>query len=214
MAKTILILDFGGVITKTIFEQHRVTERILGLPPGTLTWLGPLDLETDELWRRMLRGELTENEYWITRAREVGRLVGETWNDIRILLRRTCSNPSTMLRPEAITAIHKLTARGVRLAVLSNELDRFYGRDFRSSIDLLSKMDVILDGTYTNIFKPDPRAYELCLQVLGADMAEAVFVDDHAHNVEGARRIGLDAIRFDVRNPVRSYAEIEAIFLK
>lgn len=213
MAKTILILDFGGVITKTVFEQHRVTERILGLPPGVLTWLGPLDPQTDELWRRMLRGELTENEYWSARAREVGQLVGETWNDIRILLRRACSNPTTMVRPEAITAIHKLTVRGVRLAVLSNELDRFYGRDFRSSIDLLSKMDAILDGTYTNVFKPDPRAYELCLQVLGADAAEAVFVDDQARNVEGARHIGLDAVHFDVRDPVRSYAEIEAIFL-
>ena len=32
-----LILDFGGVVTRTLFETHDITERALGLPAGTLT---------------------------------------------------------------------------------------------------------------------------------------------------------------------------------
>lgn len=32
-----LILDFGGVVTRTLFETHDVTERALGLAAGTLT---------------------------------------------------------------------------------------------------------------------------------------------------------------------------------
>ncbi|MGO8586959.1 hypothetical protein ACC846_39105, partial [Rhizobium ruizarguesonis] len=36
-----LILDFGGVVTRTLFETHYVTERALGLAAGTLTWRGP-----------------------------------------------------------------------------------------------------------------------------------------------------------------------------
>ena len=35
-----LILDFGGVVTRTLFETHDITERALGLPAGTLTWRG------------------------------------------------------------------------------------------------------------------------------------------------------------------------------
>ncbi len=31
-----LILDFGGVITRTLFESHAVTAAALGLPPGSL----------------------------------------------------------------------------------------------------------------------------------------------------------------------------------
>ena len=33
-----LVFDFGGVISKTLFETHASTERRLSLPPGSLTW--------------------------------------------------------------------------------------------------------------------------------------------------------------------------------
>ena len=49
-----LLLDFGGVISVTLFERHRLSERLLGLPEGTLTWRGPFDPESDALWRDML----------------------------------------------------------------------------------------------------------------------------------------------------------------
>ena len=52
-----LVLDFGGVISRTLFETHRETEVALGLPPDTLTWRGPFEPETDPLWQSMLRGE-------------------------------------------------------------------------------------------------------------------------------------------------------------
>ena len=33
-----LLLDFGSVISKSLFERHRITEEALGLKKGTLTW--------------------------------------------------------------------------------------------------------------------------------------------------------------------------------
>ena len=48
-----LVLDFGGVISRTLFETHDTTERALGLPAGTLTWRGPFDPASDALWREM-----------------------------------------------------------------------------------------------------------------------------------------------------------------
>ena len=36
-----LILDFGGVISRTLFETHDLSEKALGLPTGSLTWQGP-----------------------------------------------------------------------------------------------------------------------------------------------------------------------------
>ena len=48
-----LVLDFGGVISRTLFETHALTEAALGLGPGTLTWRGPFDPANDELWRDM-----------------------------------------------------------------------------------------------------------------------------------------------------------------
>jgi putative hydrolase of the HAD superfamily len=33
-----LVLDFGGVISRTLFDTHAQTEQALVLPAGTLTW--------------------------------------------------------------------------------------------------------------------------------------------------------------------------------
>ena len=42
-----LLVDFGGVISRTLFETHDETERVLGLKRGTLAWRGPLGLVSD-----------------------------------------------------------------------------------------------------------------------------------------------------------------------
>ena len=41
MTANALVLDFGGVISRMLFETHDLTEQALGLAPGTLTWRGP-----------------------------------------------------------------------------------------------------------------------------------------------------------------------------
>ena len=80
-----LILDFGGVVTRTLFETHRHTERALGLQPDTLTWLGPFDPSTDPLWVEMQNRAITERDYWMTRTREVGALLGEALKIAKIV---------------------------------------------------------------------------------------------------------------------------------
>jgi len=212
MAKSCVILDFGGVISKTPFEQHRLTERVLHLPPGTLQWLGPLSPESDELWRRMLADEISEREYWFLRAQEVGRLVGEEWPDVVSFLRRIRgTDPNLAIRPEAQAFLREAHRRGKRLAVLSNELDLFYGREFRERIEILKLMETIVDATYTHTLKPRPEAYLNCLETLGLSAADVVFVDDQPRNVEGARRVGIQTVQFDVRDPQGSYAAVERL---
>lgn len=203
-----LILDFGGVITRTLFETHDVTERTLGLEPGTLAWKGPFDPSTDPLWSSMQLGEISERDYWLQRAREVGRLVGESWNDMQTFVRRARgAEPDSVIRPEASAAIRRAKAAGARLAILSNELDLFYGEAFRRSLPLLDLFDVVVDATYTGILKPDPRAYGDCLDRLGLPAQACVFVDDQAKNVAGARAVGLPSVHFDVTRPRNSYDE-------
>ena len=71
-----LILDFGGVITRTLFETHALTERALGLTPGSLTWRGPFDPDSDPLWQSMQDDEITERQYWQQRTSDVAALAG------------------------------------------------------------------------------------------------------------------------------------------
>lgn len=201
-----LILDFGGVITRTLFETHRDTEQVLGLAAGTLSWRGPFDPQSDPLWRRMLSGEITERDYWRARAREVGRLMGEDWTEMSQLVRAVRgAEPDRAIRPEAREAVARCRRAGYRLAILSNELDLFYGADFRGCLPLLAEFDVISDASYSDILKPDPRAYRQCLEALGLPARRCVFVDDQRRNVDGARAVGLEAVHFDVGKPRESF---------
>ena len=203
-----LILDFGGVISRTLFETHDLSEKALGLPTGSLTWQGPFAPEADPLWRAMQADEISERDYWKSRTAEVGKLAGQNWREMSDFVRAARgAEPDAVIRPEFRTTIAACKAAGVRLAILSNELDLFYGADFREKLPFLKDFEVIVDATYTGILKPDARAYEQVLQELGLPAADCVFVDDQLRNIKGAEALGLPAVHFDVMAPSQSYAE-------
>lgn len=203
-----LVLDFGGVVTRTLFETHALTEQALGLAPGTLQWRGPFDPDSDPLWRAMQADEISERDYWRTRTSEVGGLVGEDWQAMETFVQRARgAEPEKVVRPEADNAIRTVHAAGFRLAILSNELDLFYGADFRRRLPLLGLFDVIVDATYTGILKPDPRAYAFVTEALGLPAGACVFVDDQQRNVDGGIAAGMRTVHFDVARPGQSYAE-------
>jgi putative hydrolase of the HAD superfamily len=203
-----LVLDFGGVVTRTLFETHALTEQALGLKPGTLGWRGPFDPASDPLWRAMQADEISERDYWKTRTSEVGRLVGEDWHDMSTFVQRARgADPQAVIRPEAEQAIRTAHAAGVRLAILSNELDLFYGASFRERLPMLSLFETIVDATYTKILKPDARAYAMVGDALQLPLAACVFVDDQKRNIDGADAAGMLTVHFDVARPAPSYAE-------
>lgn len=206
-----LVLDFGGVISRTLFETHELTEQALGLKPGTLTWRGPFDPTGDPLWRDMQAQRISERDYWLQRSREVGELLGETWNDMQTLVRRARgAEPDQIIRPQTLALIESAKAAGCRLAILSNELDLFYGAELRQRLACLRHFDVIVDATYTLCLKPDPQSYTECIRQLQLPAAQCLFVDDQARNIEGAQRCGLQTVWFDVQAPDLSCAEAAA----
>lgn len=201
-----LVLDFGGVISRTVFETQAENERALGLPPGTLNWRGPFDPSGDPLWRAMQTGEISERDYYYTRAQETGRLVGEDWTSLPQFLQRIRGgDPQSAIRSEAIATISAVRKAGAKLAILSNELDLFYGRDFRARLPFLADIDLIVDATYTGILKPDPRAYAFVTDGLALAANGCVFVDDQIKNIRGAETAGFRTVHFDVTRPAESF---------
>ena len=200
-----LLLDFGGVISVTMFERHRLTEKLLGLPAGTMKWRGPFDPATDDLWRDMIADRISERDYWARRAAETGRLVSEDWDMLAMIRRTIGEDPNLHVRPEALDLVQRAKAADRRVGILSNELELFYGGDNMALLAILRLMDSLVDATHTKILKPDPRAYALGCEALGLAPQDVVFVDDQPRNVEGARKAGLIAVHFDVRRPSHSF---------
>ena len=206
-----LLLDFGAVISVSLFERHRDTERVLGLPEGSLTWLGPLAPQTDDAWQAMQRDEITERDYWRLRARELGQSVGEPdWDVLTMLTRLRHTDPNAVVRPAVKRLVRRAREAGIEVGILSNELELFYGADFLSRMDVLQEFEVIVDATHTQVLKPDPRAYRLALEAMRLPAHEVLFVDDQFRNIAGALRCGLQVQYFDLRDVPGQLAAIEA----
>ncbi len=203
-----LILDFGGVISRTLFETHAITEQALALPAGSLTWRGPFDPAGDPLWVAMQNNELTERDYWAQRTREVGALVGQDWTEMsEFVMAARGADPQAVIRPEALAALDAAEAMGARMAILSNELDLFYGAQFRQKLPFMRRFDVVVDATYTHILKPDARAYHSCAKALGLAPKDCVFVDDQLRNIQGAEAVGMLTVLFDVQQPQQCFQQ-------
>ena len=205
----VLLLDFGGVCLLNPVELHHVTESRLGLAPGTLEWMGPLDPATDPQWQAMIVGNgLTEREYWINRAAEIGRSVGIELS-LTAYMRLMFDPPrAEIIRPEASAVVARARAAGLGVSVLSNDLRTFHGREWERGIEFLQDVDHIIDCSDTNILKPDPRAYERAVEIVSALPERILFVDDQPQNVEGAINVGLDATWFDIAKAKQAWHNV------
>jgi putative hydrolase of the HAD superfamily len=103
---------------------------------------------------------------------------------------------SVLLPHGALRILQELAAsEEVELAILNNEarelndyrIERFeFGRYF----------DVFLSSCYLGLRKPDPKIFEVALDVLQRDPEEVAFIDDRAGNCASAEALGIHAIRY------------------
>ena len=204
----VLLLDFGGVCLLNPVELHHRAEAALGLAPGTLDWLGPVDPATDELWRALLDGQLTERAYWATRAAQVGEVAGRAL-DTRGYMHLVYDPPTPdLIRPEATTVVRHALDQGRGVSVLTNDLRAFHGPEWERQIPFLRLVDHVVDCSDTGILKPDPRAFERAAAVVGVELDRMLFVDDQPANVAGAEAVGLESILFDIAEPAASWSHV------
>jgi putative hydrolase of the HAD superfamily len=196
-----LLLDIGGVLhASASYLVHRMAEREPAVRP-LLDEIGGLATERDELWQAMLRRELSEREYWAQRATELGATLGESW-DTRDLIGRLYELPRhDWLRADMVDLMADTRAAGLRLGALTNDMAAFHGQDWVDQQDYLARFDVVIDAGLTGVLKPDPRAFTSAAQALGLPLPQVVFLDDMPWNVEGARAVGMTAIRVPWDDP-------------
>jgi len=70
--------------------------------------------------------------------------------------------------------------------------------------------DIVISGEH-GLVKPDPAFYRLAAARWGIPLEGTVFVDDAPRNVEAARTLGMDAIRFEDPEALRRALEARGI---
>src|SRR5664279_2901355 len=102
----------------------------------------------------------------------------------------------TRLNPPMLELAREIKARGLKTAILSNMPFDLLG-ELRRKFDWLDEFDVQIWSCELGVVKPDAGIYHACLSALGCDAARALFFDDRPRNVDGARRVGMDAHVFE-----------------
>jgi len=197
MTRRAVIFDWGGVLMRT--EDHaprHAWDARLGVPTGHVESV----VHGIEAWRQAQRGEISVDAYWQAVGRELG-LDGQALAELRANFYR-----GDRLNVALVELIRDLRAQGVLIGLLSNNTPDLAGELLEHKV--LDLFDAQVISAEIGIMKPDPRPYELILQKLGVQPAEALFVDDFAENVEAARVVGMAAVHYQPGVDLRREVEV------
>ncbi len=106
-----------------------------------------------------------------------------------------------------IDYMRELRGRGYRMAICTNNIKEWEAR-WRAMLPVDEIFDVVVDSAFVGSRKPEPRIYEITLERLGASPGATVFIDDVEVNCDGARQLGITAVRF--RSTEQAIEDIEA----
>ncbi len=150
------------------------------------------------------RGEIAEAEFARRLAEQHRRASSTLRACAQLYFERIEPNPPM------IDYMAELRGRGLRMALLTNNV-REWEPLWRAKLPELDEIfELVVDSAFVGMRKPERRIYELTLERLGDGLhaEECLFVDDLELNCEGARALGMTAVRFD--NSEQAIAEVES----
>jgi putative hydrolase of the HAD superfamily len=176
-----LVVDFGGVLTTSIWPAFAAFCERVDRPPETVRDLFRGDERAIKLLRGLETGELPEPEFERGFAQLLGLeshegLIGDMFADL---------GPDE----EMVGAVRAAHEAGIKTGLISNS----WGLSIydRAPVDLF---DVSVISGEVGLHKPQPEIYELACERLRVEPGQAVFVDDLRENCAGAEAVGMTAV--------------------
>lgn len=108
--------------------------------------------------------------------------------------------------PESIDLLKELKSMGYGIYGLTNWSAEKIGYAF-ANYSFFSLFDGIVVSGVEKVVKPDRKIYEILLERYSLKPGECVFIDDNQDNVDMAKVLGINAIRFDNIGNVKEHLE-------
>lgn len=184
-----IIFDLGKVLIP--FDWRRGYAELAKHSPLT-----PEDIRArikgEDLFNRFERGQIEPAEFagTITKLLQLNGIdfarFREVWSSIFL--------PETLLPEEMLAALHER----YRLLLLSNTDAIHYGWVVEK-YPILRHFDGAVLSFELGCRKPEEEIYRAAVEKAGCAPEEIFFTDDLEANVEGAKRVGIDAVTFESR---------------
>lgn len=188
-----VIFDLGRVIVPFDFRRgYARLEALCGIPAAEI----PGRISSTGLVQRFECGKIEPRDF----VRELSEHL-----DLTGTYEEFCEIWSCIFLPETLVSEDLLRglARNYRLILLSNT-NVIHFEMIREAYPLLRHFHEFVLSYEVGVMKPSPSIYQRAIEAAGCHPEECFFTDDIEAYVEGARRQGMDAVRF------QSAAQIEA----
>ena len=104
--------------------------------------------------------------------------------------------------PGMLEIMKDLKRKGYKMYGLTNWSAETFCQ-VRHKFEVFDQLDGMLVSGEEKMLKPDPAFFQLLVDRFNLNPAECLFIDDNQPNVDGARRFGLNAIRFKDADTLR-----------
>ncbi|MEZ5212564.1 HAD family phosphatase [Gordonia sp. PP30] len=180
--RTAVLVDFGGVVTTSVFDAFRQFGRELGDADLPLQLLSGDD-RSRSLLAEHESGRIGADEF------DAGFAARLRAHGLNAEAQGLSARMQSGLRADAETEamLHRLRAAGTPVALVSNA----FGRDTYRGFDLDALADVVVISSEVGIRKPSREIYRIACERLDVAPRSAVMIDDLRQNLEGAARLGI-----------------------
>lgn len=198
----VVVSDFGGVLTTPLERSFVLWSQETGVPLEELGAALQRMAERDggHPLHRLERGEMSEADFLGGIGRELGGIDMSRFADA--YFEHLDVNDAMLAR------LRELRAGGVRLALCTNNVREWEPR-WRAMVPVDELFEAVVDSAFVGARKPEPRIYEIVLERMGVSAEACVLVDDFEVNCEGARAVGMQAVRF--ADTEQTLAELDAL---
>lgn len=192
-----LVVDFGGVLTTSIWPAFAAFCEGEGLAPDTVRELFRGDSEALALLRGLETGKLGDADF----ERRFGTLLGVADHDGLITRMFAGLEPE----PAMLEAVGAARGAGVKTGLISNS----WGLGIYDRLDSTDLFDATVISGEVGLHKPQPEIYLLACERLAVQPAVALFVDDLRENCAGAEAVGMTAVLH--RSPAETIGALERL---
>jgi putative hydrolase of the HAD superfamily len=200
VSPSVIIFDYGNVLSQSQPDADiQAMAAILNVP---------LALFTDVYWRFRIEydaASLDPIAYWSAVAQTASRtLTRDQISELIEIDNRSWSHPAPAMPQWA----REIRTAGLRTAILSNMPLPI--RDYVVRCPWLPQFDSQTFSCEIGVCKPAPEIYRSCLDKLGVQPSQVLFLDDREPNVRAAESLGLHALLF--ADPAQAASDLERRF--
>lgn len=188
----VVVFDFGDVMTKK-FDRKSVVQFLCDSYHLSESEFKKVSQKK----KKALRKGLTEEQFWLRYALKKKIKLPSDWS----LSFKAVMKSAMKVNPEMYRLIDELKEKQIPVALFSN-VDAHLAHLLKE-FGFYDPFDPCVLSCEINVRKPDPEAYKYLLQHFDSPAGTIVFIDDKRQNVEAARELGIDGIRFESTEQIR-----------